>query len=910
MQKEIIESKVKVFISSNCSDKFLIVRESLRIMLIETGLCEVYVFEEASAASGNVKSEYLSKLDRSDLVLFLIDNKEGLGHGTLIEIRRAEELQKKCIYLFCDEFQKEPTETQNELIENGKSKYKIVNKFSEFIETGYKCVLNDVISKYLTYCSNSKYLRTNDDNNDQLKDSELIVTESNINLLGRTILKGYSYTKIILNNDIIFNKKIEDNVEEYDLKTSEILEVVIGNKKVSEIDFSYLKKNITEMHSGRLKNIIEKRLDAVYGFLNGNLEFALLRLKEALKTAKETKKIPIWIVNDIAIDLRYIEFIISVDRNETQFNSEAQSTLDESNEIIYLPIIDRLRSRFYEDIFKNNIELQFNSPFTTHFGGVDSIIDQVIDIFVSGLNYGSLFYILNIREELLKYLKNCCIQFRDHKMFVFTIKMFILSGKKKELKSFLRTYGEYSDNINNEDVLLWIKAAKTIKIRHLKQSSFLLILEFFGNYLNDEHFEQFFNMIDVNMKEWFEEPYALNYLPISFINSIESNVYRIKHRKVLGIIFSFFEKNYRRWYVDIFKLIVKMDFGVFDDKDINSLIDWLKIIVKDVEVTKSTLFFQQTILNLRLSIGERDELDSIIKENFGSYYEDVYLTSISDIEGNITWKEIQKRIESLILQNNTQGKNGVYSGYFIDDYSTIIKMIIYGKISFDDMQVLNLTEVAIGTLSSDSQTYKAKTNALYLILILMIKFPASEEVQKTIELVIENRNEYLNGKEFLFEKGYSKGTVSFIYSLIKENYKKGENQYINIFSQISREDDATRIIILNLLSNVLGCGYINQVQLESQNIIVYFLLDCSLHQDREVRLFSYISLINICEHNKSYSKVILDRLSNAMDGEVYENKVAILSRINQESSSVTKYIFEKGRVDNHFLVRKKADRVK
>lgn len=237
-------------------------------------------------------------------------------------------------------------------------------------------------------------------------------------------------------------------------------------------------------------------------------------------------------------------------------------------------------------------------------------------------------------------------------------------------------------------------------------------------------------------------------------------------------------------------------------------------------------------------------------------------------------------------------------------------MIIYGKISFDDMQVLNLTEVAIGTLSSDSQTYKAKTNALYLILILMIKFPASEEVQKTIELVIENRNEYLNGKEFLFEKGYSKGTVSFIYSLIKENYKKGENQYINIFSQISREDDATRIIILNLLSNVLGCGYINQVQLESQNIIVYFLLDCSLHQDREVRLFSYISLINICEHNKSYSKVILDRLSNAMDGEVYENKVAILSRINQESSSVTKYIFEKGRVDNHFLVRKKADRVK
>ena len=76
-----------------------------------------------------------------------------------------------------------------------------------------------------------------------------------------------------------------------------------------------------------------------------------------------------------------------------------------------------------------------------------------------------------------------------------------------------------------------------------------------------------------------------------------------------------------------------------------------------------------------------------------------------------------------------------------------------------------------------------------------------------------------------------------------------------------------------------------------------------MHLDRTMRFYSYVALIIIYKQNPTYSTLVLNRLSQAMDGEVYENKVGILSRIDEENSDLTKYIFEKGKADNHFWVR-------
>lgn len=46
----------------------------------------------------------------------------------------------------------------------------------------------------------------------------------------------------------------------------------------------------------------------------------------------------------------------------------------------------------------------------------------------------------------------------------------------------------------------------------------------------------------------------------------------------------------------------------------------------------------------------------------------------------------------------------------------------------------------------------------------------------------------------------------------------------------------------------------------------------------------------------------------AMDGEVYKNKIAILSRLIKKKDKKIQYIISKGRVDNHFWVRDVVNR--
>lgn len=54
----------------------------------------------------------------SDLVIVIVDNKDGITQATMNEINRAKALKKKCIYIFCDQREKNITELQAQLQED------------------------------------------------------------------------------------------------------------------------------------------------------------------------------------------------------------------------------------------------------------------------------------------------------------------------------------------------------------------------------------------------------------------------------------------------------------------------------------------------------------------------------------------------------------------------------------------------------------------------------------------------------------------------------------------------------------------------------------------------------------------------------------------------------------------------
>lgn len=908
MQDTIIRNKVNVFISSNCNKIFSIIRESMKVMLLETGLCQVYVFEETHATSYPVEQAFMYPLETSNLVVFLIDNSEPLGEGTLKEVKRARELKKKCIYLFCDEFDKKPTELQNELKNNLFEKYQVVNSLSHLAEEAYKCVLNDIMDIYSLYCAKEFDNIKRPDAESELHDADGVIVENSSSPLKRDIFKDYDYTRTILSNDIVFQREEPQRINGLDFLSADLLRVVIGNKDIADVDFIGLKKNILEFHSGRIKSVVDHRLDAIYDYFCGNLKKSKSKFKEALKIAKETKKIPRWILNDVAIDLRYIEKLIANEKNEIPLDTEGQATLDASEELVYYPVLDRFTTKLYKTIIRDFMDMQLDSPFTVTYGREEKYIDQVIDIFVSAQCYGSLTQILLIRERLLGCYKISCLQTRNHKMFVFVIKMLLLCGKKKELNEFLRAYGEYTDNISDEDVVVWENAIEKINIRQQKMISSLMLFEFFGSYFEDKHFYEYYAKLKTEINEWYKAPCVNDEIINGFLNSLEKNQYRIQQKEILEVAYGLLDKNIKIRYDDVFKMVKNIELDNLKNKEIEQCIIWIRKCVEDEDTKKSSRYLPGMIQNVRQQFGERRDLDDLVKEHFPTFYENTYSLNVLSKDMDESWEHIKKRIQSIKMQNATQGVGGRYTGFAVDEYETIANILYYDKVKLTEEQINSLLEVLLVTLASEMQTYSAKTEALYLILMLRIYYPKIRCVEDTIASIIDNKNLYLRSKDLFLEKGYGEGTIHFIYGLVQVLHDYSITEFIEILSRLSKEDVATNITALRLLTRLLECGYIKCIPENFQNILVYHLLESSMHSDRTIRFYSYVALIQIHKQSSYYSALVLKRLSQAMDGEVYENKVGILSRIDEDSSDLTKYIFEKGKADNHFWVRNIANR--
>lgn len=262
MQAIRVKEKVKVFISSNIGEKYAYIREALKLLLTETNMCEVYMFEDEGAASTDVVSSYMRKLERSDIVVYLIDNKDGIGEGTLKEVKRGRELKKKSLFLFCDENEKESTELQKEIIKmKGGEKFRVVSKFVNMPEIAYESVINDIIDTYLYYCNMPVEI-----SGSLNEGSSIETTIGDIHaILNKDAYKNYDYTKWTLRREISAEPEYSRKIETFDKLCSDLLSVVLGNIPIC--DDEYFEDDIV----GRFVKFVE----VVYGedTLQENLKF-------------------------------------------------------------------------------------------------------------------------------------------------------------------------------------------------------------------------------------------------------------------------------------------------------------------------------------------------------------------------------------------------------------------------------------------------------------------------------------------------------------------------------------------------------------------------------------------------------------------------------------------------------------
>jgi hypothetical protein len=910
MKDNRIKNKVRVFISSSCESKYKIVRRSLKTLLEETNMCNVFIFEDEDGSTQDVVSTYMIPLEKSELCIIIIDNNDKITDATLKEINRARELKKKCLFVFCDEYSKEWTKLQEELTKNLRERYIVVHEFSKITEEVYESVLRDITNIYQLYCS-GKINSENVENKNTIEELVIVSESNNKNAFDKHIVKGYELTKCILNENICFSIEKPKSINNLDRICATILEVVLGNKDVNEIDFISLKNELDLIHSNSISNVIKKRIDAMECYWKGNIQEGIVILDNCLDDILSSSNIPNWLKNDIAIDSRNMHIIEDNNKNIFNYKTKAQEFLDSNEEPVYFPLLDRYNSDFNEKVAKANVNDKLESPYTVSFGGLEAVTEKLCNTFILGLLYGSITHsVLSFRTKLLLYLEGLCIQYREHKMYICLVKQMLLLQEHNRLKKFLRSYGEFTDNINNIDINALKEAIDRINIPYKKLTSGIMLFYNFGYYFSDEQYDAFCEELFINVDIWLDEQNAILTIGTNLLNSLIENVHRLNPQRILSICYKIFQKKYRRWYDDVFKVVSTIPIDKLDKDGQRECVNWIISCIEDNEIIKQCNQIGNAVQNIRrLSKVKLKTIDNKVKKYMPDFYEDTYSLNILEYDKETGWKYLVKYIEHIDDLNINQGKDGRYTGYTINPYRTIKNIIINSNIRFSAKQLDIVIKTLQGTLFAEKQLCNAKADALELLSILAIKYSKSSKVLAVFELINKNTDKILLCHNDLLLNAYNTRSISFNYELLKIVLSKAEHfDIVELFSDMQQEEDSVKISSLVTLRNILEQADIKKIEENILNTIVQYILNLSKVPEREVRFHASITMVLLL--NTGYRNLILKRISMMMNGETFENKVALLSRLGKrgDKDEMIEFILQKGSVDNHYWVRKIAER--
>lgn len=909
MRDERIKEKVQVFISSSCDKKYKSIRRALKLLLEESNMCDVFVFEDEGGSTQDVVTTYMEPLERAELCVIIVDNKDNVTDATLTEINRARELKKKCLFIFCDEDTKTWTKLQEELTNGVNERYIGVHEFSEIPEKAYESVMRDIINIYHSYCR-GKFEKKDIQEIIEIKE-EPIVSESKY-LIKKNLNQGYEYTRHVLNENVLFDVEYTKVPSELDKICATILEVAIGNKMHNEINFLKLKEELQTLHAEKIYKVIEKRVNAMEAYWKGEIQKSIYILSDCIDSIQENNEIPNWLMNDIAIDLRNMQITEDNFNNEMNFETKGQKILDESEEPVYFPVLDRYISDFNEQVAKNNMSDKLNSPYTVNLGGLNYVTDKLCDTFIVSIIYGSITHSIMIRKRMQLLLTGACIEYREHKMFILLVKQMLLDGNQKELEKFLRSYGEYTDNINSEDVNTLDESINKINIPYKKLVSKILLFHNFGYYFSDEKYESFINYLISDINDWLEKPYAITSVGSCLFKALINNIYRMDLNKILSICYKVFQNKHRRWFDDVFNIINEIPFDTISIEEQRKCINWIILCIEDEEIRKQCNNLGNAIQNIRARCKVKQKtLDNKVKKYMPEYYESTYALNTfthNDIE---KWKYIKEYIEFINNDNENQGKNGSYTGHGLNPYRTIKNILCDEKVLLCSNQVEKLSNALQGTILAEKQLTSAKMDALELLIFLKIIYPGDESINNLIINLRINHHIILQSHDDFMINSYNNNSVKFIYELLQLVSGSDNTDYfeiLEILSDMQHENESVKIASIAILGRFFAEVDIAKIEEKKLRLIVEYVLNLSKSNERDTRFHAGITLLSLLETD--YREIILKRISNMMNGDTYENKVSLLSRLGKRKikDEMVQYIFQKGKVDNHFWVRQIAKR--
>ena len=908
--------KIKVFISSQHGDdgKYDRVRNQLKKTIEETGLAYVYTFEQEAASTLTVGKHFSWGLEDSDLCIFLIDNADGVSSGVQKEIDIVKRNNKKALYYFCDETSQEKTAIEQSLVNSLYAKSKTVHRFEDLSQNGAQALIDDISCIYHYYCQ-GRLLPKEDEEENRTRDLNLNnISDQRIVTAPKSVVKNIDKCKAYIHNLVfgysrgyILDEDTEAKTSELDEWGNQFLEVLFGDKTIKSFNTGMFLEALAEEQDEDYHSLVYQRWHAIQTYYLGKVDGAIKLLERALRQAKNQSK-PDWVIQDIMIDLRNLHLINNTEHN-CVFESEAQKELNEFQEELYYPSLDRihnsLQSKYISGLYKKKIE----SPYSVTWGNdFNQYVELLASSFIVSIYNGSLTHILLFYDELRDFIFYLSSKYDDWHFRKDLLKYAVFKGSEKEIKGLQDAYPELLNMMTEKDAKEIIMFCANEPVMYKRFSSELLAMRAVGYYLNESDYSIYEKELLGKIQRWIENDSRTLINGQNIFLCLSGVGYRVEQDKLADICCSFMEHHFSRWYMDMFKFIAKIiDLNKLSNNLATRLIKDI-ISVMDNEQERQQVSYAPSFLCVfrKQNKDITEELDSKVAEVFPHYYNGDYLLETQSEDEVDYLAYISDYLEKIEENNLNQGKNGHYFGHASREIAIIRNILIRENIICPTEVIDKMILIVADTLLVSKEDIVTKLDAVSLLICIALKY--KEGLERNIGVfrnIIEKADEIEDIDIIFMSSNIDKLSLKIAVALLGTAI--GMNRFSMILEGMAylKDDIATTISVTRILieyledtDEVVFPKNIEAVVL--QNALQW--LNCD-HID--VRWNATRILLKLLRNPENHH-LINQKVIELIDNDCVYIKNLILRRV-YEVPGITKvtqhYILEKCKNDPCFVVR-------
>lgn len=897
--------KIKVFISSICgsrgSKNYNKIREQLKETIDATGIANAYLFEKSGASSLSAEDSYINELEDSDVCIFIIDNEDGVSSGVQKEIDAANKNKIKSIYYFCSEYKEDKTPLESSLRKRDSPKTYTVDKFSDIPKQSIDDLLQEITLIYRLYCR-KKLVKPKEDLKDtdfaELKKDSIKIENLNYNN------RIFTNTKMCNNflEKFIFNQEIDQISEssEIDSICAEFLSVLFNSKGVDSFDFEKLLNEIKKHKDEKEFEIISKRYDALKYFYKGNVSSCINTLRETLDLAKKLQCD--WLANDISLDLKNQKNIFNFIEGNINDFMESQERINNPDNKVYNPIMDRIESELFEDISNKFIDEKTKSPDTIVIGSNDVlIIHKISSYFIFALLSGSITYLELVFNNLKKVCFYLASKYRDWNILKSLMKLSIASDDYDTTRNIFNYFHDEYIKMDSFDAIEIYKFQESEPILERRLLRYMDAFSITCYYLSDDDFiscwgylkEHIYNLIDGTLKADLET---------SIFSMLKNSYFRIPQNDLIEILVKYINRNKYNISKDVFCLIKNLDIDECDKENQDKLFD----VIKDMINNNDRIIFKNEFKESLVYLGKKSEkfdkeLKNIISNKMPEFYPFYCLdNSYDDNDGVVD--VIKELLNSVVEENNTTRCSSI-TLYFTNKFDTLLKIVNNKGEKITTHLKDRMFKTAYKSIISKNREIDEKLDALRLMSYL-IEVDKSIKNRNMIEFnsIIDNKKSIEYANTILSNHSIVNLQLSalFLYKTCGENIII---DLMDILASIGDDTISNRSAAKDFLTYLRAC---NSIDPQIEQIIIQKSFDWTRSNDNKTIINTIEILLELIKFSK-FKKIILSQFVKLVDSsDIYIKSyiISISEEIKKYDQPTYDYIITKAKADTNYVIKK------